>query len=222
MEIKEYFKGWIEVINIKELSKVLKILNTKDKRFLCPQYNDIFRAFNLCPYDNLKVIMIGQDPYPQKGVATGILFGNRKEVSEDKLSPSLKVVKKSVLNLEDSNKRLIFDNTMEEWARQGILMINAALSCEMNKVGSHTMMWRPFVSKLLDALSSKKKHIVYVLFGNVAQSFENHIADDNKVIKIEHPAYFARIKKDMPNNLFTAINDYLEINNKIPVKWYRY
>lgn len=220
MSLKEYLGKWLEVVDYKEAIEALRAVSKICKiNLICPRYTLIFKAFECCQLSNLKVVMIGQDPYPQKGVATGLLFGNSKTVSEDKLSPSLKVVKKSIENLEDKNKRLIFDNSMGEWAKQGILLINSAMTCEMNKVGSHTMLWRPFISKLLTNLSNRE-HIVYVLFGSTAQTFEHFIdSKNNTIIKIEHPVFFARINKDMPSDVFSRVNEALKEYKKEPIIW---
>ena len=96
----EYFGKWLRVIDIDSMYKALSSLDKSQIEFLCPKYPDIFRAFKLCPYEDLKVVMIGQDPYPQKGVATGILFGNRKETTEEDLSPSLQIIKEAAIDYE--------------------------------------------------------------------------------------------------------------------------
>ena len=88
MTIDEYFGDWMTVLDRVETSKIMGWLKTLNPNTLCPTLLNIFRAFKLCTYKDCKVIFIGQDPYPQKGVATGILFGNNKETPEDKLSPS--------------------------------------------------------------------------------------------------------------------------------------
>ena len=165
--------------------------------------------------------MLGQDPYPQKGVATGILFGNNKEISNENLSPSLKVIKEAAINFEVPHNCIIFDQTLESWARQGILMLNSALTVEMNKVGSHTMLWRPFIAKLLKSLSEYNTAIIYVLFGRQAQSFKPYINDKlNHIIEIEHPAYFARNGTKMPHQLFIDISNKVKELYGVPLKWY--
>lgn len=160
-------------------------------------------------------------PYPQKGVATGILFGNKKEVPEEDLSPSLKIIKEAVINFEIPHNNIIFDQTLENWAKQGILMINSALTVEMNKIGSHVMLWRPFISKLLKNLSESSCSIVYVLFGKQAETFNPYINKKfNHVLKIEHPAYFARNRIKMPHYLFTEIDKKLNDIYGYSIKWY--
>ena len=160
-------------------------------------------------------------PYPQKGVATGILFGNKKNVSEDNLSPSLKIVKEAVINFEISHNSIIFDNTLESWAKQGILMINSALTCEMNRIGSHVMLWRPFIAKFLKNLSNKEPGIIYVLFGSQAQTFTPYINKNSIVIKTEHPAWYARNNKKMSSQLFLDINKVLKGKYDKSIEWYQ-
>ena len=100
-------------------------------------------------------------------------------------------------------------------------MINSALTVEMNKIGSHTMLWRPFMSKFLNTLSNRQTGIVYVLFGKQAQTFEPYISKkNNHIIKENHPAYYARIGGRMPSDLFTEVNDYLKKQYNQTIVWY--
>ena len=223
MTLDEYFGDWMKVIDRAELNNVMaKVGQEYRRKPLCPAQPDVFRAFELCPLKDLKVVMLGQDPYPQKGVATGILFGNRKEVDEDNLSPSLNVVKEAAINFEVPHYCITFDQTLESWAKQGILMINSALTVEMNRIGSHVMMWRPFIAKLLKNLSEYNTAIVYVLFGRQAQTFKPYINSRfNHVIEIEHPAYFARSGTKMPHQLFIDISNRVKEIYNVPIEWYK-
>lgn len=154
-------------------------------------------------------------------MATGVLFGNRKEVDEDNLSPSLNVVKEAAINSEVPHYCITFDNSLESWSKQGILMINSALTVEMNRIGSHVMLWRPFIAKLLKNLSEYNTAIVYVLFGRQAQTFKPYINDRfNHIIEIEHPAYFARSGTKMPHQLFVDISNKVKEIYGMPIKWY--
>lgn len=222
MTLDEYFGDWMKVIDRTELNNVMvKVGQEYRRRPLCPAQSDVFRAFELCPFNDLKVVMLGQDPYPQKGVATGVLFGNRKEVDEDNLSPSLNVVKEAAINFEVPHYCITFDNSLESWSKQGILMINSALTVEMNRIGSHVMLWRPFIAKLLKNLSEYNIAIVYVLFGRQAQTFKPYINDRfNHIIEIEHPAYFARSGTKMPHQLFVDISNKVKEIYGVPIKWY--
>ena len=219
MTLTEYFGDWLKVIDIGELKKILLWLKTTDNRLLCPSSEKIFRAFELCPYKDCYCVFLGMDPYPQKGVATGILFGNN-ESSDSKLSPSLRVIKDSVINLEVPHNIITFDHSLESWARQGILMLNSSLTCEVGKPGSHADIWRAFMTRFLRNFSNKITGLVYVLFGSQAQSFEPCISKDNFIIKIEHPAYFSRIGKDMPHDIFEEIDKLLKHYYNIKINWY--
>lgn len=219
MTIGEYFGGWMKVIDIFEIDRVLNALRRINPDKLCPEYPNIFRAFELCRYNDCKVVFIGQDPYPQKGVATGILFGNKPEAKE--LSPSLEVIKESCINYELPHGPIEFDITLESWSRQGILMLNSALTCEVGKVGSHMNLWRAFISKLLKNLSEYNPGLCYVLFGSRAKTFKPYINKDyNCIIEVEHPAYFARTKQIMPYSTFTDINNFLKGKYGTVIEWY--
>lgn len=221
MRPEEYFGDWIWVIDEIELFTVLNSIDQYYSiRKVCPAPENVFRAFELCPYDELKVVFVGQDPYPQKDVATGILFGNKADVPEDELSPSLKVVKEAAVNFEIPHNSIIFDQTLESWAKQGILMINSALTVEMNKVGSHTMTWRPFISSLLKNISMNNPGLIYVLFGSQAGTFQPYI-QTGTVIKVPHPAYNARTGTKMNPKLFTDINRELKSKYGTTIEWYK-
>lgn len=214
MTIEEYFGDWMKVIDKLEAMKIMGWLKTVNPNTLCPALPNVFRAFKLCSLSNCKVVMVGMDPYPDKFMgktrATGVLFGNSKDVPEDKLSSSLQVVKESAINFEIPHNIITFDQTLESWAKQGILMINSALTCELNKVGSHANQWRPFISKLLKNLSNRETGIVYVLFGRQAQTLKPYINEKhNDIIEVEHPAYFARTNKIMPYSVFEQMNNIL-------------
>lgn len=218
MTFEEYFGGWVRVIDTKELNKVVGQVSLIKRDLLCPAYPDIFKAFNLCPYNNLKVVMIGQDPYPQKDVATGVLFGNKEGT---KLSPSLEIIKEACINFEIPHNSIIFDPTLESWAKQGVLMINSALTCEMNKVGSHTMMWRPFMTKLLKNLSEWQTGIIYVLFGEQAKTLKPYINKNiNIILEEKHPAYYARQEERMPSTVFEEVSKLTKEKYGEPIIWF--
>lgn len=221
MTAEEYFGDWIKVIDKTELIRIMKWLSTLDPNSICPSKKNIFKAFKLCPYKELRVVCLGLDPYPQPGIAQGILFGNSKETPENLLSPSLKIIKECVINYQIPHNPIEFDNTLESWAKQGMLLINSAFTCEVNKVGSHTNIWRPFTSKLIENISLKDNGLVFVLFGNQAQSFKPYIKGFHKIIEVPHPAYFARRNEIMPYSTFTDINKYLKEQYNEEINFYK-
>lgn len=220
MTVGEYFGDWLKVIDMPSLNKVVATLGPLYQRKpIVPAFTDIFKAFTLCSQHDCKVIFLLQDPYPQRGVATGIALGNKAGTKE--LSPSLEVIKEACINYEIPHPPIKFDETLESWGRQGVLLLNSALTCEMGIVGSHVMLWRPFISKLIENLSHKEPGLIYVLFGSQAQTFEPYIDKRfNSVIKVHHPAYYARTNTRMPNHIFRQINQLLIDNYGIPIKWY--
>ena len=221
MTIDDYFGDWMKVLDRNETMKIMGWLKIVNKNTLCPNIKDVFKAFKLCPYDKCRVIFVGQDSYYQKDVAQGILFGNSSNTPEDKLSPSLQVIKESVINFEIPHNLITFDPTLESWAKQGILMINSALTTEVGKTGVHMMMWRPFMISFLRKMSTINTGIIYVLFGSQAQVLESYINANNYVLKIEHPAYFARVKKKMPNDIWRVINKLLYDLYGERIEWFK-
>lgn len=221
MTANEYFGDWMKVIDNEELFRVMRWLKTMDPKCLCPSPKNVFKAFRLCSLKDCRVIMISQDPYPQKGVATGILFGNSADTPEYKLSPSLKVIKECVINYEIPHGPIEFDNTLESWARQGVLMLNSALTCEVNKVGWHYNLWMPFTKKLIQNISNYDNGYVFVLFGRQAQELRPYIHGHHCIIEVEHPAYFARRNEIMPYNVFTDVNKFLKNQYNEHIDFYK-
>ena len=221
MTIDEYFGSWMKVLDRTETMKILGWLRGINQSTLCPSIKDVFKAFKLCPYNKCRVVFIGEDPYPQRGVAQGVLFGNSSDTPEDRLSPSLQVIKESVINFEIPHNFINFDPTLESWAKQGILMLNSALTTEVNKIGVHMMKWRPFMITFLKNMSLHNPGTIYVLFGSQAQILEPYINANNYVLKIEHPAYFARVKKKMPSDIWKVINGLLYDLYGEKIEWFK-
>jgi len=220
MTIQEYFGDWSKVVDLTEADRIIRKLSVSNH--VCPQLKDIFKAFRLCPFNALRIVIIGQDPYsnlkatvldgsPSRiPVATGLAFANSPDTPDSQLSPSLEVLKESVINYTIPHRITNFDPSLEKWEAQGVLLLNSALSCELGRVGSHTLLWRPFIKSLLTNLSKYHTGIVYVLMGTVAQSFEPYINRQfNHVIHIRHPSWYARQRQRMPSDIWQEINSIL-------------
>lgn len=219
MKLDTYLGDWVNYINKKELNAILNILGKEYSiKAIEPSQVNVFKAFNLCQYKDMKVLFLGMDPYPQRGVATGILFGNNSDKS---LSPSLQVLKECVIDYTSPFNNIIFDHSLESWSKQGILMLNSALTVETNKIGSHVMLWRPFISSLLQNISTSNSGIVFVLFGEQAQTFTPYINTvTNHVINVKHPSYYARIGQKMPREWFIELNRILKNLYNENIKWF--
>ena len=221
MTIREYFGDWSNVIDLSEADRILKRLSSVGTK-VCPSVKDIFKAFKLCSLHNLRCVILALDPYPQKGIATGLAFANASDTPENKLSPSLEVLKESVIDYTIPHRRINFDPSLEKWEEQGVLLLNSALSCELGKIGSHTLMWIPFMTSFLTNLSKCSSGIVYVLMGSQAQSLERYINKRfNHIIRCRHPSYYARTKTKMPSEIWRQINDILIGQNGYGIQWYQ-
>lgn len=225
MTIQEYFGDWCKVVDIAEAERLMRGL-ISSKQTICPQPKDIFKAFTLCSLHDLKVVILGQDPYcdiqKSNPRATGIAFGNSRDTLENNYSTSLDVLKESIIDFTRPHGNIIFDPSLEKWEEQGVLMLNSALSCFAYKAGSHTLMWRPFIKSLLTNLSNYDSGIVYVLMGLEAQSFETYINSKyNHIIKTKHPSWYARNHLKMPSDLWYQINDILIGHYGYGIEWYK-
>lgn len=219
MTPKEYFGDWYPYIDTKSMNVALSYLSREKEYY--PNASDVFRAFTLCKARDTVAVFLGQDPYPQKDVATGVLFGNRATTPEDKLSPSLQVIKEAAINYEKPHHVLTFDNTLESWAKQGILMINSSLTVKPYTPGSHYLYWRPFIANFLKAFSSSNGGVVYVLFGKQAQAFKPYINPiTSKVIEVEHPAALARRHEKVPYSVFTEVRDFVYGITGEKIEWF--
>lgn len=219
MTFNKYFGDWAKVVDKSETSKILKWLDTIDKTKLCPSIQNIFKAFKVTPFKDLKIIILSQDPYPQQGVAQGILFANSKDTKI--LSPSLEIVKEAVIDYTIPHNHIDFDITLESWCKQGVLMINSAFTCEVNNIGSHFNIWKEFTSKLLNNISKYDNGFVFILFGKQAQSFKSDIVGNHLILEEYHPAYYARNNSKMPDTIFLEANKYLKNKYGQTIEWYK-
>lgn len=217
MTLEEYFGDWMKVIDKEELLKVTKNINIlyKTKKY-SPQYKDIFKTFHITPYNNLHTVMLFQDPYPNN-MATGIAIGNRNNVIN--LSPSLEVLKEAAIDYTVPHYGLQFDNTLESWSKQGILMLNTALTVEYGNPGSHSVLWRNFMIKLIKNLNTYNPGLIWVLWGTSAKSFRNYITSGN-IVEEYHPAYYARNNLKISRTFFRELKRTIKRQFDVDVEWF--
>ena len=217
MTLEEYFGDWMKVIDKEELLKVTKNVNILYKTKKCsPQYKNIFKAFHVTPYNNLHTIMVFQDPY-SNNMATGIAIGNRNDIIN--LSPSLEVLKEAAIDYTVPHYGLQFDNTLESWSKQGILMLNTALTVEYGNPGSHSVLWRNFMIKLIKNLNTYNPGLIWVLWGTSAKSFKNYITSGN-IAEEYHPAYYARNNSKISRTFFRELKRNIKRQFDINVEWF--
>ena len=176
-----------------------------------PQFKDIFNAFKECDYDNLKVVIVGQDPYPQLGVADGIAFSCSKKGKTEK---SLQYIFKALYGEYEG-----YNNDLRRWANQGVLLINTALTVEVNKIGSHYWNWKPFTEYLFTEINKNNKDIVFILMGKKAESWQL-LLPNQIILKCSHPASAAyRGGVWDSNDVFSKANNELKKQGKTLISW---
>ena len=228
MTTEEYFGDWCSILDMDEVIEMRQYLQHLQslKEPICPDVRNVFKAFNLCKLHSLRVLILGMDPYPGyiNGVprATGVAFANDRNIPPRDFSPSLQILMNSIIDFSIPHKSIIFDPTLEDISKQGVLFLNTALSCLKGKTCSHTLLWRPFTRRLLARLSTRTAGIVYVLMGNDAQSLEGYInPTGNHILKCRHPAYHARTGTAMPSDIWKRIDAILIGQNGYGIKWYK-
>ena len=180
-----------------------------------PDIVDIFNAFYLCSYDKTKVVIFGQDPYHQKGVANGLAFS----VNEGhKIPPSLKNIYKEIN--EDIGTCFYNSGNLEEWAKQGVLLLNTSLSVLDSLPGSHADIgWNLLVDSVIKILNNKKD-IIFLLWGNSSAKKEKLINTEvNYVFKSAHPSPLSSYRGFFGCKHFSKTNNILLKMNKSPIKW---
>jgi uracil-DNA glycosylase len=210
------FKSFIFSSEFTDILSKLYELSIADKRFT-PTLKQLFRAFEECPYDDLKVVFIGQDPYPQIGVADGISFscGNT-----NKVQPSLRYIFGEIERTVYQEFPSYQDPDLSRWSKQGILMLNTALTVEVGKIGSHYDIWKPFTAYMLDWLNNHNKELIYVYMGKKAEEWSVLTGDNNYKFSVKHPASAAyNGSKWDSNDIFNKISKLVEENNGQKIIW---
>ncbi len=195
-------------------------LKTKEEysKFICyPPGSKIFRAFDHCPFNKLKVIIIGQDPYHGEAQANGLCFSVDNEVENP---PSLKNIFKE-LNTNYSEKERT-NSDLSDWSNQGVLLLNSILSVRRKFPGSHKHVgWENFTDNVIKIVSKEKSNLVFMLWGNYAKNKEKFIYDNNHLIlKSGHPSPLSANKGFwFGNKHFLKCNEFLNEKNIEEVKW---
>lgn len=210
------FGSWIHFYNNliygRYFTTVLKTLHTLYKREnIYPEKENIFKCFKLCDYKNLKVVIIGQDPYCD-GSATGLAFANSGD--KVRLSPSLSKIKETVEREIYCNFKLDFDETLESWAKQGVLLLNTSLTVEKHIPSSHNAMWERFTKYTIKRLSEKETGLIFMLWGNKAKEYKKYIDKDfHYILECINPKYTTNNNIDWRCDNFVEANKIIENNN---------
>lgn len=181
-----------------------------------PDKADMFRAFDLCPFDQVKVVIIGQDPYHGPKQANGLCFAVSEGV---KLPPSLQNIFKEI----ESDLEIIpkADGDLSRWAKQGVLLLNATLTVRANTPGSHQKKgWEEFTDAVIQKLSTERENLVFILWGNYAKQ-KGAVIDRSKHLVLEsaHPSPFSAYNGFFGSKPFSQTNKYLKEKGLGEIDW---
>lgn len=212
---------WDKILKDEFQKKYFKILIQKLEKerknyTIFPKKKEVFTAFQLCPFKNTKIVIIGQDPYHEAGQANGLAFSVS---NEQKTPPSLQnIFKELQLDLQIS---ITLTNNLESWARQGILLLNTTLTVRKKEPSSHKHLgWEDFTDSVISKLSSKKNKLIFLLWGAFAQkkaSLINH--KKHHILKTSHPSPLSAYKGFFGSKHFSKTNKLLLENKQKPIKW---
>ncbi len=181
-----------------------------------PPPKDIFKAFNLCPLDKVKVVILGQDPYHGPGQAHGLCFSVNKDIPTP---PSLANIYKEIVS--DIGKPIPHHGNLEHWAEQGVFLLNATLSVIAHMAGSHQKKgWETFTDEVIRLISEKKEHVVFMLWGAYAGD-KAWMIDEKKhlILKAPHPSPLSAHRGFFGCRHFSRANEYLKAHDLNAIEW---
>jgi len=212
---KEHLSSEFEKDYFKNLVSFVKIAYLNQNCF--PPKKQLFAAFDSCPFENLQVVIIGQDPYHGFGQANGLCFSVNDGV---RFPPSLINIFKEIE--QDLDIPLPISGNLERWAKQGVLLLNATLTVQESMPGSHQNQgWEQFTDAVIDRISSKKEHVVFLLWGGFAKSKGKNIdRSRHLVLESGHPSPMSANKGHwFGNKHFSKTNAYLKEKGLKEIEW---
>ena len=215
-------KSWLSVLE-KEFTKPymigLKSFLQDEKKagqLIYPPADSIFRALNITPFDHVKVIILGQDPFHGAGQAHGLSFSVPKGVP---IPPSLKNIYKELI--EDVNIRQPMSGDLTSWAKQGVLLLNSTLTVRAGQAGSHQKKgWEQFTNTIISKLSTDRQGLVFLLWGAYARAKKELIDQSvHFILESAHPSPFSAHTGFLGSKQFSKTNELLLSMNKTPIDW---
>ena len=193
-----------------------KVMHEYDIKEIYPPKDYIFNALKLTSYANTKVVIVGQDPYHGKGEAHGLSFSVQKGI---KIPPSLQNIYKELYN--DLGIRPRDNGDLTEWAKQGVLLLNAVLTVEKDKAASHRNIgWEPMTDYIIKLLNLKEEPVVFILWGNFAKEKVKLITNPKHlIITSVHPSPLSASRGFFGSKPFSRTNNFLLKNNLKPINW---
>ena len=216
-------KGWLNLLESEFSKKYMSDIKTflyseySNNKIIYPSKSLIFNAFNLCDFEEVKVIILGQDPYHGPDQAHGLSFSVRKNIP---FPPSLKNIIKELEN-DIGVKFQQNDGNLSKWAKQGVFLLNTTLTVEKSKPLSHSKIgWELFTDKVIELLSEKKQNLVFILWGKHAQA-KIQLIDNSKhlVISSTHPSPLSAHRGFFGSKPFSQTNKFLISKNINEINW---
>ena len=212
---------WTQIIDTEQQKEyyysLAAFLREEYSKYKCfPPKNDIFNAFYETPYDNTKVVILGQDPYHEKGQAMGLSFSVPDNIQ---IPPSLVNIYKEIES--EYHVKLYRNGDLTDWAKQGVLLLNSVLSVREHQAGSHANHgWETFTDAILSSLNEKETPVVFMLWGKYAQNKSYLITNPiHLVLTSSHPSPLSASRGFLGNNHFKLCNNYLKNNLEEPINW---
>lgn len=199
-------------------SKVKSEYQTKK---IFPEPQNIFRAFDLTPFDEVKVVILGQDPYHTPGVADGLSFSSKPG---NRVPPSLQNIYKEIIKeFEYTDYPHKFDPDLTRWATQGVLLLNNTLTVQSGIANSHSSLgWETFTNAVVETIAHEKSYTVFVLWGNFARG-KKHLIEQSQsthlILESAHPSPFSADRGFFGNNHFIQANKWLETHGQKGITW---
>jgi uracil-DNA glycosylase len=212
---KDKLKGEFKKEYFKELTKFVKEEYKVGAVYPAPK--NIFHAFDLCPFDKVNVVILGQDPYHGEKQAVGLAFAVDAKAQ---VPPSLQNIFKEIQ--KDLGAPLVHtDGDLSRWAEQGVLLLNATLTVRAHKAGSHQDKgWEQFTDAVIRTLSEEREHLVFMLWGNYARAKGAHIdRAKHLVLEAPHPSPFSAMSGFFGSKHFSKANTYLMEHNEASIEW---
>lgn len=188
----------------------------QDDKVICPADENIYNALNRCPFENIKVVILGQDPYHGKGQSHGLAFSVQDGVA---FPPSLRNIFQEYCS--DLGYDIPSSGNLTKWAEEGVLLLNAVLTVRVGEANSHKNKgWERFTDRLIKMISDEKEHIVFVLWGKQAQS-KGKIIDETKhlILSAPHPSPLSSYRGFFGSKPFSKANSYLKKHGITQINW---
>ena len=198
----------------------VKLKNTLESEYksynVFPKFDEIFRAYNLTPFNKIKVVILGQDPYPNKNQGNGLAFSVNDNIKVPKSLINIYKEMESSLNVS-----FIQNGNLDYLAKRGVFLLNSTLTVREKEPNSHNDIgWKYFTDETIRLISMKKEPVVFMLWGNNAKKKKNIIdINNNLILEAAHPSPLSAYKGFFGCNHFTKANDFLIKNNIEPINW---